>query len=129
MLFRSETRVSMMPAFGKDQMLTDAEIGDVVAYVKGLSSGTAASQQTKAGETLFADNCAACHGADAKGDPTAGAPNLTDNRWIYGGDVQTIYTTVWDGRQGRMPTWEARLLPVERKILTLYLVDLMSANP
>ena len=51
-----ETRVSAMPAFGRDQMLTEAQIGDVIAYVKSLSVRSAPSQQTAAGGALFADN-------------------------------------------------------------------------
>ena len=57
-----------------------------------------------------------------------GAPNLTDGSWIYGGDRQSIFTTVHGGRQGHMPTWEARLTPVERKILALYVADLGAAK-
>ena len=57
-----------------------------------------------------------------------GAANLTDKFWIYGGDAETIYTTVWGGRLGHMPTWESRLSPLERKILTLYVVDLRQVS-
>ena len=53
-----------------------------------------------------------------------GAPDLTDASWIYGGDAAAIRATVWGGRQGHMPTWEARLTPTDRKILALYLFDL-----
>ena len=128
-----QTRVSQMPDFGRDKLLKPEEIETVVDYVRSLSQPAPANDISRTkienGKTVFANNCSPCHGMDAKGTPKLGAPNLTDNAWIYGGDMQTIYTTVWDGRQGRMPTWEARLSPVERKILTLYLVDLMSANP
>lgn len=116
-----ETRVAMMPAFGRDEMLTEAQIAEVIAYVRGLSTPTATPG--KAGADLFADNCAACHGADGKGDATAGAPNLTDAHWIYGGDAQTLRATLWNGRQGKMPAWEDRLSPIERRILALYLAD------
>jgi len=57
-----------------------------------------------------------------------GAPNLTDAFWIYGGDAQSIETTLWNGRQGHMPTWENRLSELDRKILALYLVDLRKAD-
>ena len=43
---------------------------------------------------------------------------------IYGGDAESVYTTVWGGRQGQMPSWEGRLSPLHRKILALYLYDL-----
>jgi cytochrome c oxidase cbb3-type subunit 3 len=58
-----------------------------------------------------------------------GAPNLTDDTWIYGGDAETLFQTVYDGRQGWMPAWENRLSPVDRKILALYLLDLPGREP
>lgn len=121
----SESRTSQMPAFGRDGILQRNDIEKVVAYLRSLSgaSGAQAGDVT-AGQKIFADNCASCHGEDAKGNSETGAPNLTDRFWIYGGDPQTIYTTVWGGRQGHMPTWEARLSPVERKILAIYTADL-----
>ena len=83
----------------------------------------------EAGKTVFAANCVACHGENGTGNTDVGAPNLTDKFWIYGGDPQSVYTTVWGGRQGHMPTWEARLSAVDRKILALYLVDLRAPGP
>ena len=53
-----------------------------------------------------------------------GAPNLTDAIWIYGGDDAHMFETVHDGRQGWMPSWEGRLSPVDRKILTVHLLEL-----
>jgi cytochrome c oxidase cbb3-type subunit 3 len=129
----AESRVSQMPAFGKDQVLPRSDIENVARYVQSLSDPAAAStvppETIEAGKAVFADNCAACHGDDGKGKTDAGAPNLTDHFWIYGGDLQTIFTTISDGRQGHMPTWEARLPLVDRKILALYLVGLRPAAP
>jgi cytochrome c oxidase cbb3-type subunit 3 len=129
----AESRVSQMPAFGKDQVLPRSDIENVARYVQSLSDPAAASASPpatiEAGKTIFADNCAACHGDDGKGKTDVGAPNLTDHSWIYGGDLQTIFTTISDGREGHMPTWEARLPLVDRKILALYLVDLRPAAP
>ncbi len=128
-----DTRVSQMPAVGRDQMMPGKDIPKVVRYVLGLSDPAAAKDmpvgERDAARELFAANCAACHGEDAKGKIEMGAPDLTDRFWIYGGDQQAVLATVWDGRQGHMPTWEARLSPVERKILTLYLVDLRPKAP
>lgn len=120
-----ETRVSQMMAFGRDGMLERAEILKVAAYVHSLSSPTEApAAELEDGQAVFDSNCVACHGDNAKGMPEVGAPDLTDRFWIYGGDLQTIYTTIYGGRQGQMPSWEARLSPLERKILTLYVLDL-----
>jgi cytochrome c oxidase cbb3-type subunit 3 len=127
------TRVAQMLAFGRDQVLPRADVENVVKYVQSLSDSAAAKQipneTLDAGRTIFAANCASCHGDDGKGKVDLGAPDLTDRNWIYGGDPQSIFTTVWHGRQGHMPAWESRLGPLERKILALFLVDLRSRNP
>jgi cytochrome c oxidase cbb3-type subunit 3 len=57
----------------------------------------------KMGQRMFGNNCAQCHGADAKG--RYGFPNLTDGDWIYGGTAQNIKTSITDGRQAAMPGW------------------------
>lgn len=62
-------------------------------------------QAREIGERLFLNNCAQCHGSDARG--TKGYPNLTDKDWLYGGDPQTILTTIKDGRNGMMPPMAA----------------------
>ncbi|MCF8478139.1 MAG: cytochrome-c oxidase, cbb3-type subunit III [Pseudolabrys sp.] len=128
-----DSRVSQMPSFGRDKVLSRAKVDNVVSYVRSLSGSTApadgSAAEIAAGKALFATTCPACHGDDAKGSTEAGAPNLTDPFWLYGGDAKSIYTTVWGGRQGHMPTWDARLSLLDRKILTLYLLDLRQAAP
>ncbi|MBR0692764.1 cytochrome-c oxidase, cbb3-type subunit III [Bradyrhizobium lablabi] len=127
-----DTHVGQMPAFGRDQMLPRQDVIKVVSYVYSLSHPGATDvdpAKVEAGKAIFAANCVACHGADAKGNPELGAPNLTDRDWIYGGDFNAIDTTVWGGRQGHMPTWEGRLSALDRKILTLYLVDKRTPRP
>lgn len=61
-------------------------------------------QALKMGGRLFASNCSVCHGSDAKG--AYGFPNLTDNDWLYGGEPETIKTTILHGRQAAMPAWK-----------------------
>jgi cytochrome c oxidase cbb3-type subunit 3 len=126
-----ESRNSQMPAFGRDQILQRTDIENVVAYVLSLSDPKAepVAGNAEAGKAVFAANCVVCHGSDAKGTADVGAPNLTDQFWMYGGDETSIYNTAWGGRQGHMPTWESRLSPVDRKILTLYLVDRGKLRP
>lgn len=120
-----EARASQMMAFGRDGVLPQKDVEAVAYYVQSLSQPSEASAETlAAGKTVFEANCVACHNADGKGKTDVGAPNLTDATWLYGGDLQSIYRSVWDGRQGHMPTWEGRLSPLDRKILALYLVDL-----
>jgi cytochrome c oxidase cbb3-type subunit III len=120
-----KSRVSQMLAFGRDGMLQRAAIDNVVAYVRSLSGAAGVPPAAvAAGATIFKETCASCHGETAKGNPDVGAPDLTGTRWIYGSDAEAIYETVWGGRRGYMPSWEGRLSDVERKILTLYLIDL-----
>ena len=127
-----DTHVSQMPAFGHDQMLPRGDILKVDAFVYSLSNPGAKGLDpgaVEAGKKIFAANCVSCHGDDAKGNPELGAPNLTDKFWIYGGDLEAIDSTVWGGRQGHMPTWENRLSELDRKILTLYLLDKRTTMP
>ncbi len=126
-----DSRTSQMPAFGRDQMLPRGDVLKVASYVYSLSnpgSKDVDPRNVEAGQNLFAANCVSCHGENAKGNPELGAPNLTDKVWIYGGSFETIDTTIWGGRQGHMPTWEGRLSDLDRKILTLYLLDKRMAN-
>jgi len=127
-----DTHTSQMPAFGRDQMLPGPDVIKAASYVYSLSHPDAKNVEpgnVEAGKAIFAANCVACHGDDAKGNPELGAPDLTDKLWIYGGNLQTIDTTIWGGRQGHMPSWESRLSALDRKILTLYLLDKRTVSP
>jgi len=119
-----ETRTSQMPSFGKDQTLSKDEILQAIAYVRSLSGLPHDKALAETGKDVFANNCAACHGDDAKGSHDTGAPNLTDQVWLYGNEPETMFRTVFYGRQGHMPRWDKRLSDFERKVLTLYVVDL-----
>ena len=120
-----ETRVSQMMAFGRDGILTREEVRTVVDYIISLSAQTDVDPVRLAeGAGIFADSCAACHGEDAKGLREMGAPDLTDDVWLYGGDADSLFHTVHDGRQGWMPAWEERMSLADRKIMTLYLQQL-----
>jgi cytochrome c oxidase cbb3-type subunit 3 len=118
-----DSRASEMPAFGRDELLEPAQVAPMVAYVQRLSAGTT-SEASEEEKTVFADNCASCHGPNGKGDKNFGAPNLTDANWIYGKDKKTLHQTIWNGRKGHMPHWEGRLSKLDRKILMVYLLDL-----
>ena len=123
-----DSRVSEMLAWGRDGILDREAILDVVAYVHSLAHPDAeaggSAERLAAGGEVFAANCVSCHGDDAKGDIAFGAPDLTDNDWLLGGDMASIYSIVYGGRQGLMPTWENRLTDAELRILTLYVLDL-----
>jgi len=115
----ADTRDSEMPAW-KDQ-ISNQEIADVAQYVLSISGRKADAAKAKAGATVFADNCAACHGEDAKGGRDFGAPNLTDAIWLYGGDLKTITKTITDGRKGVMPAWSGRLSEAQIRQVATYI--------
>jgi cytochrome c oxidase cbb3-type subunit III len=127
-----ETRISQMPAFGREQMLTGEEVRSAAAYVYSLSHPDYSTPENlgfiEGGKEIFAANCVGCHGETAAGDPEAGAPNLTDDRWIYGGELEQIIASVHGGRQGHMPTWDERLAPEEIKMLALFVHSLNAAT-
>ncbi|PWK85756.1 cytochrome-c oxidase, cbb3-type subunit III [Fulvimonas soli] len=87
-------------------------------------AGDPAAEQL--GWRLFEDNCAACHGREAKGNARLGAPDLTDRDWLYGGDGQAIYASIHDGRSGVMPPW-ASLGEDNVKNLAQYVLGLSGA--
>lgn len=118
------TRMSQMPAFGRDGILNSGEVQDLVSYVRYVSHQETASASAARGKALFANNCAVCHGAEAKGNRTVGAPNLTDAIWLYGGDRDTLTQTINNARYGIMPAWGQRLDPVTIKMLATYVHSL-----
>ncbi|MHC4044444.1 cytochrome-c oxidase, cbb3-type subunit III [Bradyrhizobium sp. 23AC] len=114
-----------MLAFGRDGILKKDEIVTVANYVRSLSGlSTAAGYDPAAGKTIFAENCVSCHGEDGKGNQEFGAPNLTDQIWLYGSDESTLVETITKGRAGVMPTWSGRLDPVTTKALAVYVHSL-----
>lgn len=107
-----------MPAWG--ETLKPAEIAEVVQYVLKISGQQADAAQAEAGAKVFADNCASCHGEDAKGNKDMGAPNLTDAIWLYGGDEATLTKTITYGRAGVMPAWTGKLNEADIRAVALY---------
>ncbi|MEI7790044.1 MAG: cytochrome-c oxidase, cbb3-type subunit III [Alphaproteobacteria bacterium] len=120
----ADTRQSQMPAFGRDAIIKPAPVGDLTEYVVHLSGRPADARAVRRATQLFADNCAACHGPDGKGNRSFGAPNLTDNEWLYGPDRQDIQNQIWNGNGGVMPTWSGRLSPEEIKAVAVYVHNL-----
>lgn len=121
---REETRLSQMPAFGRDGILQSNQISDVVSYVRVISKQEGSSAAAQRGQGIFADNCSSCHGADGKGNRQFGAPDLTDAIWLYGGDRDALVETVTNARYGVMPAWGGRLDPVTIKMLATYVHSL-----
>ena len=119
-----QTRTSMMPAFGRDGIMTPAQIEDVVAYVRAISRQQAPDAAARRGAPEFARNCASCHGNEGRGNRQVGAPSLADSIWLFGGDADTLRATIANGRAGVMPAWGGRLDPVTIRMLTAYVHSL-----
>jgi cytochrome c oxidase cbb3-type subunit 3 len=100
-----DSRYSQMPAFGADEILTNDEIDAIVQHVLSISGQDHEAVLAGVGSALFLDNCAACHGDAGTGLQEIGAPNLSDAIWLYGGDADTIRTTIQNARFGAMPAW------------------------
>jgi cytochrome c oxidase cbb3-type subunit 3 len=113
-----DARYSQMPAFG--EILEDGEINDLVEYVTSLSAPQFDADMAARGETLFAENCASCHGEMAEGNRDMGAPNLGDAIWLYGGDRETLDYTVRYARYGVMPAWGQRISEADVRAVSVY---------
>jgi cytochrome c oxidase cbb3-type subunit 3 len=115
-----DARYSEMPKFGVDGLLDDAQIDAVVEHVLAISGQEHDAALAAEGVTLFADNCAACHGETGVGDRAQGAPNLTDAIWLYGGSREKVKETVTYARFGVMPGWAGRLTEDEIRAVAAY---------
>ena len=119
-----KSRESVMPAFGRDGILKNDEIYNVVGYVRSLNNLATPRANIEAGKKLFADNCAVCHGEAGKGNRELGAPNLTDSIWLYGSGIDALTETIGNSRNGVMPSWSGRLDDVTLKALAVYVHSL-----
>lgn len=114
-------RNGIMPPMGS---ALGEDIDKVVTYVQSLSGRQVDSQLATAGKAKFELFCAACHGADGKGNHALGAPNLTDNTWLYGGSPGVIKLTINKGRSGQMPPHKNFLGNDKVHVLAAYIYSL-----
>lgn len=119
-----DTRYSLMPAFGRDQILGRDQIRTTAHFVRSLSGLTHDPALAATGAPIFEENCAACHKADGSGDREQGAPNLKDAIWHFGSGHDEIYSQIANPRHGMMPGWKGRLDDVTLKQLTVYVHSL-----
>jgi cytochrome c oxidase cbb3-type subunit 3 len=118
-----DTRDSQMPAFA-DGMLTPAQIGDVTEYVLQIAGQDHDQAAATRGETIFAENCASCHGNSGEGNRDLGSPRLTDPIWLFHGDKAAIAAQIARPRMGVMPAWKGRLDENTIKQLAIYVHSL-----
>jgi cytochrome c oxidase cbb3-type subunit 3 len=119
-----DARQAEMPRFVADRLLTPAQAADVAAHVQSLAGESHDAGAAARGATVFAEQCAACHGDGGRGDMELGAPNLTDGIWLYGGASADIVAQISRPRHGVMPAWEGRLDDASLKMLSVYIHSL-----
>ncbi|MGI9293832.1 MAG: cytochrome-c oxidase, cbb3-type subunit III [Pseudomonadales bacterium] len=115
-------RAAAMPPW--QDALKDKGIDQVAAHVLALSGREADPTLVEAGQKHYQTLCVACHGADGKGNPALGAPNLTDDVWLYGGSPLMIKHTLRSGRNGRMPAFKDTLSADKIHLLNAYVYGL-----
>jgi len=117
-------RQGNMPAKGFMPTMTPTQVDQVVNYVLSFSGREKDAAAAETGKAVYAQGCAGCHGPEAKGNPALGAPNLTDDAWLYGSTYEWIEETVLYGRQNNMPKQSGRLSSDEIQILAGYVYSL-----
>ena len=118
-------RMAAMPAWGA--VLGKDGVKNVGAYVMSLS-GRKTAGDLDAGKEKYQQLCVACHGAEARGNIALGAPNLTDETWLYGSSRRSIEKSITEGRNGRMPAFGEFLGEGKVHLLTAYVYSLSVEN-
>jgi cytochrome c oxidase cbb3-type subunit 3 len=119
-------RQGMMPPMAA-AIGSATDVSNVANYVLSLSGGTHNAAAASAGQSKFVV-CAACHGADGKGNPAMGAPNLTDKVWLHGVGEQAILAMINNGKTNVMPAQESRLSAAQIHVLAAYVWNLSQST-
>jgi cytochrome c oxidase cbb3-type subunit 3 len=114
-----EERASVMPRFG-DGVLTPAQIGDAAEFVLAWTGRSTDAAAAERGGTVYAENCASCHGDNGEGNRDVGAPALNDRIWLHVTDRASLIRYIAAPRMGVMPSWGGRLDPATVNMLTVY---------
>jgi len=109
----------LAPALGGEQ-----GIDNMVKYVRSLSGLVEADADAMSAQPMFVALCSACHTAEGTGNPIFGAPDLTDDIWLYGSSEDIVKTTITQGRNGMMPAHGELLGENRTKILAAYVYSL-----
>ena len=119
-------RQAAMPAWGA--IIGEEGTQNVASYVEHLAGRQVDQAAVDAGQKVFATTCVACHGADGKGNVALGAPNLTDDTWLYGGTRERIVESISKGRNGRMPAHREFLGEAKVHLLAAYVYSFSQGN-
>ena len=109
---------------GWNSILKEAEVFNVVSYVEQLAGRVVDDIHAASGKSIYDANCAMCHGAEGKGNFMFGAPDLTDDIWLYGGSQKKIIESVNLGRTGNMPGHKEFLGEAKVHLLAAYITSL-----
>jgi cytochrome c oxidase cbb3-type subunit 3 len=124
-------RQAAMPAWAP--MLGEDGVNEVTEYVMSLSGQISGHKEDSdlatAGQEKFMMFCVACHGPEGKGNPALGAPDLTNDVWLYRGDREAIMEELEAGRNGNMPAFGDQLSEERRRILAAYVLSLNEGAP
>ncbi len=115
-------RNGIMPPWGA--ALGDQGVADVTQYTLSLAGREHDAEAAQRGQAQYNTLCVACHGADGSGNPLLGAPNLTNDIWLYGGSADEIAFTIKNGRNGNMPSFADVLDEQKAHILAGYVTSL-----
>ncbi len=115
-------RNGQMPAWGS--VIGEENVNNVAEHVLALSDRQHDAERAAKGAKVFSQNCVVCHGADGRGNQILGAPNLTDNIWLYGDSPEEIRQTIRAGRFGAMPAQKDKLKDEKIHLLAAYVYSL-----
>lgn len=122
----TEGRHGMMPPWGAQ--IKPAEASDIAQYVRSLSGLAHDPLRIVPGKRHFDAFCVACHGVEGKGNPAMGAPNLTDNVWLYGSSEASIVQTILNGRENIMPAQKHVLTEDQIRLLSAWVWGLSNSS-
>jgi cytochrome c oxidase cbb3-type subunit 3 len=118
-----EGRQAQMPPLA-NALGSESAVAATAAYVQSLSGQDVSQALAKPGRERFEGLCAACHGQDGRGNPLVGAPNLTDDYWLYGAGFENIRSAIEHGHSGQMPAHRALLGPMRARLAAAYVWSL-----
>lgn len=119
-------RQGAMPAWGP--VIGEEGVVNVTEYVFSLSGREHNAEQAAAGAEVYKSTCASCHAADGTGNQTLGAPNLTDDIWLYGGSQMLVRHSIRNGRSGNMPAQQDKLKGDKIHLLATYVYSLTNED-
>lgn len=119
-----EERLSQMPRFGADGLLTAAQINDVAEHVLGMTGRATDQAAAERGAAVYAEQCVSCHGEQGEGNRDLGGPRLSDQVWLYGSGKAEVMAMIRNPRAGVMPAWQGRLDPATVNMLTVFVHSL-----